>query len=144
MAAKPSPALMARWPGPWRALALPVGVAVALHALGLAGATLVESRRPTPALLTSGDDTPELLRFSRRASQVSGQLTSQGQAPNLSLVPLPLDSTLPPPPPDLAFLGQAGDPRRQSRQGRRPSRFPQISQRIPSAHGAAPCAWESW
>lgn len=97
---------MARWPGPWRALALPVGLAVALHVLWLAGASLVEARRPAPAVLASGDDTPELLRFSRRASSVSGPLTGQGQAPNLSLVPLPLDSTLPPPPPDLAFTGR--------------------------------------
>ncbi len=97
---------MTRWPLPWRALALPVGVAVALHALWLAGASLVESRRPAPAALTSGDDTPELLRFSRRASSASGPLSGKGQAPNLSLVPLPLDSTLPPPPPDLAFTGR--------------------------------------
>lgn len=101
---------MAGWPGPWRALALPVGLAVALHVLWLAGASLLESRRPAPAVLASGDDTSELLRFSRRASSLSGPLSGQGQlrgqAANLSLVPLPLDSTLPPPPPDLAFTGR--------------------------------------
>ncbi|MCP9848557.1 hypothetical protein [Cyanobium sp. Morenito 9A2] len=89
-------------------MVLPLGIAVALHALWLAGASLLDARRPAPALLSSGDDTPELLRFSRRASQLAGQqmgpLTGLGRA-NLSMVPLPLDSTLPPPPPDLAFGG---------------------------------------
>lgn len=90
----------------WRVLALPLGVAVGVHVLWVLVASVGESKRAPARVLASGDDTPELLRFSRRSAQAATAI----KAPNLSLVPLPLDNSLPPPPPDLAFLGTAVGP----------------------------------
>jgi hypothetical protein len=86
-------------------LVLPLGVALGVHALWLLVASLGESKPVQVNVISSGDDTPELLRFSSRAAKTAGAV----KAANLSMVPLPLDSsTLPPPPPDLAFPAKGG------------------------------------
>jgi hypothetical protein len=72
-------------------LALPLLAAVLAHGLWLSYAQLRRSRQPPPPALSARDDTPELLRFSRRMPLEQ----------SFSTVPLPPASTLPPPPPDL-------------------------------------------
>ncbi len=74
---------------------MPLAVALAGHALWLAWAGLSEGSRRSLPLRRAADDTPELLRFSRQASQPANL------AAGLSTVNLPFDQTLPPPPPDL-------------------------------------------
>lgn len=96
--------LVERLPERWRLLVVPLGVALGAHALWLLVASLGESKRVPVNVIASGDDTPELLRFSKRAAKAAGVV----KAPNLSMIPLPLDSTLPPPPPDLAFPAKGG------------------------------------
>jgi hypothetical protein len=87
-------------------LLLPLGVALGVHALWLLVASLGESKPAPVNVIASGDDTPELLRFSNRAARAAGEV----KAPNLSMIPLPLDSSTlpPPPPPDLAFPAKGG------------------------------------
>jgi hypothetical protein len=72
-------------------LALPLVAAVLAHGLWISYAQLRRSRQPPPAALSARDNTPELLRFSRRMPLEQ----------SLGTVPLPPASTLPPPPPDL-------------------------------------------
>jgi hypothetical protein len=72
-------------------LALPLLAAVLAHGLWLSYAQLRRSRQPPMPALSARDDTPELLRFSRRMPLEQ----------SFSTVPLPPASTLPPPPPDL-------------------------------------------
>jgi hypothetical protein len=78
---------------PWL---LPVAIAVGAHALWLSGSTVAERpRRPLPTV-RAADNTPELLRFSSRASQAASP------AAGLGTLTLPFESSLPPPPPELA------------------------------------------
>ncbi len=86
------------FPG-WRRLQLPLLVALALNGLLLLPA-LRPSQRPEPRrAATPADDTPELLRFSRRQARESA----------LPLLALPSLSSLPPPPPtDLPAEPRAG------------------------------------
>ncbi len=85
---------------PWQVAAhspwlLPLAVALAAHALWLAGAGLLDRPRQQATGLRAGDDTPELLRFSRRAAETAALPAG------LSSVTLPFDGALPPPPPEL-------------------------------------------
>lgn len=87
------PWLRAIGASPWL---LPVAIAVGVHALWLSGSTVAERpRRPLPTV-RAADNTPELLRFSSRASQAASP------AAGLGTLTLPFESSLPPPPPELA------------------------------------------
>ena len=78
---------------PWL---LPVAIALGVHALWLTGSTVTDRpARPVPGLRTA-DNTPELLRFSSRASQAASP------AVGLGTLTLPFENSLPPPPPELA------------------------------------------
>jgi len=77
---------------PWL---LPVAVAVGAHALWLAGSTVAERPRRPVTSLRAADNTPELLRFSTRASQAASP------ASGLGTLTLPFENSLPPPPPEL-------------------------------------------
>ncbi|MCS5693491.1 hypothetical protein NZK33_16105 [Cyanobium sp. FGCU-6] len=78
--------------GMGRPLGIALLAAVLLHGLGLTYAGLRQSRGGrAPEVARAPDDTPELLRFSRRAPQALA----------LNTIPLPPPSLLPPPPANL-------------------------------------------
>ncbi|MCS5699302.1 hypothetical protein NZK32_09655 [Cyanobium sp. FGCU-52] len=105
-----------------RPLGIALLAAVLLHGLGLTYAGLRNSRTArAPETPKAPDDTPELLRFSRRAPE----------ALPLSTIPLPPPSLLPPPPPNLlAPLPQGQGP------ANRPPTARGSKTRGPSASGA--------
>jgi len=79
--------------GPLKTAALPVLLALVLHAVWLATTPLRQSAPLAKARLSAEDNSPELLRFSRQPPPAP---------PALAAVPLPGASTLPPPPPPPA------------------------------------------
>jgi hypothetical protein len=113
-----------------RPLGIALLAAVLLHGLGLTYAGLRQSRSARgSAAAPVPDDTPELLRFSRRAPQ----------ALPLSTIPLPPPSLLPPPPPANLLAPKARGPGSQATATRRrsapPARAPMA--RMPAAKPAA-------
>ncbi|MEB3165755.1 MAG: hypothetical protein VKO65_03710 [Cyanobacteriota bacterium] len=117
-----------RRPGP---LGVALLAALIAHALILAHAQLRRGQADPQAPATAAiapDDTPELLRFSRRSAQ----------PPSFSTLPIPMPppAALPPPPPDFA----AGDPAGDAEAGAAPSRPPAAARRPPRRGGAAPRA----
>jgi len=102
------PRLRAIGASPWL---LPVAIAVGLHALWLSGSSVAERpARPLPRV-RAADNTPELLRFSSRASQAASP------AAGLGSVTLPFENSLPPPPPELAGTSPPPPPPAMAGQG---------------------------
>ena len=82
-----------------RRFGLPLFAALLLHGLWWSLLQLRHSRLPAPPVLAVRDDTPELLRFSRRQEPLV-----------VDVSPIPLPPADPPPPPPVASPPSAGSP----------------------------------
>lgn len=112
-----------------RPLGIALLAAVLVHGLGLTYAGLRNSRTArAPEAPRAPDDTPELLRFSRRAPQ----------ALPLSTIPLPPPSLLPPPPPNLLAPLPGGQGRETPSAKARGSQRPGLQSRGGKTAGAMP------